>query len=240
MGLNLGQTREKAVSLIDDVKAFVVANNLTRAQLADLLSVSKSTIDKFMGGFSPPSSKLTKKIAIKLGIEKRSLSPFPDFGIHAPERSEVRHLEGTYQVIRPSFREPGCLDAYSIAVTWDSAQAYLVFDESNNAMSTFDRGLVSVPIYNNLIYFLSGANGNFQFMLLSDPERKGTLYGGILTTGSPKLSLRIPTAALVVLKKMAEDETLVFGTIRPDHPRYREFQDLLQIGRDGGFFTAHI
>jgi transcriptional regulator with XRE-family HTH domain len=231
--------RENSVNLIEDVKAYAVVNNLSRAQLAKLLGVSQSSIDKFLGGFAPPSTKLIKKISIKTGIEKTRSIPFPDFGISNLERASVAHLEGSYQVVRPSFRETGCFHTYVIDVKWDAFQNTLVFDENNNELAPLNKGVVSLPVYNRMIYFLSCENGNFRLMVLSDAYQKGIFYGGLITVGSPKMSVKTPTAAIVVLKKATDGEELAFGTIRPDHPRFAEFQALIHFGRDEGFFIAH-
>jgi predicted XRE-type DNA-binding protein len=224
--------------LIAAIDRYIVENGLSRAKFATLLSVSTGTIDKLMTGHLRFSAKMLMKIEAKTGLVSHGkLSTF-DFEIGRPERHISADLEGEYQVIRPSYRHENTLYGYSIVISWDAKIGGLVFEERQNDLSPKNKGCVSVPVYNRMLYLLSCEKGNFRLMMLSDAYQPGLFYGGVITVGSQKMADKTPTAAILALKKLADGDAPVLGHVRAGDESYEHFHSLLAFARNEGFFRV--
>ena len=224
--------------LIADIERYIIENGLSRANFATLLGVSTGTIDKLMSGHLKFSSKMLMKIEAKTSlISHRKIATF-DFEVGRPERHISINLEGEYQVIRPSYRHENTLYGYSIIIKWDAKIGGLVFEELQNDLSPHNKGCVSVPVYNRMLYLLSCEKGNFRLMVLSDAYQPGIFYGGVITVGSQKMADKTPTAAVLALQKLPDGTAPVMGHVRQDHEQYEYFSGLLAFARQEGFFRV--
>jgi transcriptional regulator with XRE-family HTH domain len=225
-------------SLIAGIDRYIVENGLSRAKFAALLGVSTGTIDKLMTGHLKFSAKMLMKIETKTGLVSHGrLSAF-DFEIGRPERHICADLEGEYQVVRPSYQHENTLYGYSIVISWDAKIGGLVFEERQNDLSPKNKGCVSVPVYNRMLYLLSCEKGNFRLMMLSDAYQPGLFYGGVITVGSKKMADKTPTAAILALKKLADGDAAVVGHVQEGHEHFEHFQGLLTFARKEGFFRV--
>ena len=224
--------------LIADIERYIIENGLSRANFATLLGVSTGSIDKLMSGHLKFSSKMLMKIEAKTNLVSRGKIATFDFEVSRPERHVSANLEGEYQVIRPSYRHENTLYGYSIVIKWNAKIGGLVFEEQQNDLSPNNKGCVSVPVYNRMLYLLSCEKGNFRLMVLSDAYQPGLFYGGVITVGSQKMSDKTPTAAVLALQKLSDGTVPVVGYLNEGHERYEYFNGLLAFARQEGFFRV--
>jgi hypothetical protein len=225
-------------NLIGDIERYMAQHSMNRGKFAALIGISPSTIDKLLSGHLPFSDKMLTKIEMKTGlISKSSVSSF-DFEVSRPERHLITHLEGDYQAVRPSFREEGMIHTYVIRISFEDKLGGLVFEEINNDMAPLNKGVVSIPVYNRMMYLLSCVQGNFRLAILSDGYEPGIFYGVKATVSSKKMIDKIPTAALFAIKKLSKDQEPCYGVIPKDHDRHSELENLLKFAKDEGFFRV--
>jgi predicted XRE-type DNA-binding protein len=231
-------TLQNKAQLIADIDRYIVENGLSRAKFATLLSVSTGTIDKLMSNHLKFSTKMLMKIESKTGLVSQGKLATFDFEIGRPERHISADLEGEYQVVRPSYRHENTLYGYSIVISWDAKIGGLVFEECQNDLSPKNKGCVSVPVYNRMLYLLSCEKGNFRLMMLSDAYQPGIFYGGVITVGSQKMADKTPTAAILALKKLSNGDAPFMGHVREGDQHYEQFHGLLAFARNEGFFRV--
>jgi hypothetical protein len=224
--------------LINEIERYMAQHSMNRGKLAELLGVATGTIDKLLSGHLPFSAKMLTKIEMKTGITSWSKTTEFDFEVARPPRHLITHLEGDYQAVRPSFREEGAIHGYVISITWDQRLGGLVFEEHRNDFSPQNKGVVSVPVYNRMMYLLSCENGNFRLATLSDGYQPGTFCGVKATVSSKRMIDKMPTASLFAIKILTAKEQPCYGVIPKDHARYDELFCLLKFARDEGFFRV--
>jgi predicted XRE-type DNA-binding protein len=225
-------------ALITEIKRYMAQNNLNRGRLSQILGVAPSTVDKLIGGHLPFSDKMLTKIEIKTGINFNSKHAEYDFEVSRPERVKTIHFEGDYQAIRPSFRDNQSLHCYVISIQWSEEIKGLVFEEKQNELSPRNKGVLSIPIYNRMIYLLSCESGNFRLAILSDGYQPGVYYGVMTTVSSEKMIDKIPTSSIFAMKKIQDNQIPCFGPILHNHINYPEFEKLLRFAKDEGFFRV--
>jgi predicted XRE-type DNA-binding protein len=225
-------------TLITDIERYIAQHSMNRAKFSELIGVSAGTVDKLLGGHLKFSDKMLTKIEAKTGLLSHAKISQFDFEVSRPERSLVTEFEGEYQALRPSFREGGMIHGYIISITWDDKLGGLVFEEKKNDLSPNNKGVVSIPLYNRMMYLLSCVKGNFRLAILSDGYEPGIFYGVKTTVSSQKMIDKIPTSALLVIKKLNKGEEAIVGITRPDHPSFESFSKLLEFGRNEGFFRV--
>lgn len=228
----------KYSELIISIERYIAQKSLSRARFAAEVGLSLSSINNLLGGAKAPSPRMLTKIDAKTGIITRDKRAAFDFEVGRPERHLTAHLEGDYQVIRPSYREEGNLSGYVISISFNETLGGLVFEEKNNDMSPQNKGCVSIPFSNNTMHLLSCQQGNFRLITLSNAYEPGIFYGGILTLASKKMIERAPAAVIMVLKKLESSDEPHFGILRPADGKFSEFQALIDFGRTEGFFRV--
>jgi transcriptional regulator with XRE-family HTH domain len=106
----------------DAINRHLAENRLSRAELAARTGVSESWINKVLSGQLSASAKMLMKISSKTGIEfDAQPRKFFDFDLHEYRSTDVAHLEGSYQTIRPSFRTDGGIQCFETLIWWNSA-----------------------------------------------------------------------------------------------------------------------
>jgi transcriptional regulator with XRE-family HTH domain len=229
---------DEAPRLIEAIERYMAQHNMNRARFALFIGVAPSTIDKLLSDNHSFSQKMLTKIEAKTGLISSSKMATFDFEVGRPARPLITHLEGDYQAIRPSFREEGMLHTYVISISWDDRLGGLVFDEKHNDLAPKNKGCVSVPVYNRMMYLLSCDKGNFRLAILSDGYQPGIFYGVMTTVSSHKMIDKIPTSTLFAIKKLGESEEPCNGIIRPDNSKFEELNALLQFARKEGFLRV--
>ena len=222
-----------------EIEKYLAREAISRAELAVLIDVSLGTVNKVLGRLVKPSLRFKLKASEKLGIIIPEIAS-AKFNFQLPDykRQDVTHLEGRYQTIRPSYREDGALSGFVTVISWNEGYRCLTFHEEGNDLSPKNSGLVSIPLYNRMMYLLSCDRGNFRLSILSDAYEDGIFYGGLLTVSSQRMVEKMPTAAIYVLMRMKEGDKPVNGLILPNHSRFSEFNDRVEFGREEGFFRS--
>lgn len=222
-----------------EIEKYLAREAISRAELAILIDVSLGTVNKVLGRLVKPSMRFKLKASEKLGlvIPETSSAKF-NFQLPDHKRQDVSHLEGRYQTIRPSYREDGALSGHVTVIEWNASYRCLTFHEEGNDLSPKNSGLVSIPLYNRMMYLLSCDRGNFRLSILSDAYEDGIFYGGLMTVSSMRMVEKMPTAAIYVLMRMKEGQEPVCGLILQSHSRFLEFVQKVEFGRKEGFFRS--
>ena len=219
---------------------YLAERKLSRAQFATLCGFSSSLLDKVLTGKIKVSASFQQKLRAKTGLrfEEEQVRTF-DFSIRKYLRTDVQHLEGLYQTIRPSYRHAGHVNGYMTRVSWSAAHQCLVFDEIDNDLSPKNSGYVSIPLYNRMMYFITCDRGNFRLSIVTDGYEDGIFYGAILTVASlKKMVHKMPTASNFVLCKIAKQSDAFFGAIGPGHEKFKAAFSRLKFSVDEEFFHA--
>ena len=232
---------QESTLIKDKISGYMSEHGLKRNAFAEMTGVAPSTLDKVLAGSLKASKAFKVKVRSKTGLvlDVEPIRPF-DFHLREYKHSEVSHLEGMYQTIRPSYRDPKNIHGYVTKIAWSDAHQCLIFEEINNDLSPKNAGYVSIPLYNRMMYFITCDKGNFRLAIVSDAYQDGTFYGAILTVGSRKMAEKVPTTAIFVIKKVKNQSEAVFGSVNTQHPKFQELHDLLKFGMDEGFFRALV
>jgi transcriptional regulator with XRE-family HTH domain len=219
-----------------NIEKYLADKRCSRETFAKLTGVSISTLNKILSGDKVASPRMLLKISTKTGLQFEIEGPTFEFDLYQYERADVAHLEGSYQTLRPSFREARGIQCFETLISWNNDKSCLGFMEIDNDLSPGNAGYVSVPLYQRIIYLLSVKTGNFRLAALSDAYEAGIFYGGLLTVASPSLSTKAPASSVFVIKRISEPDQIVRGMITSDHACFSDFDRLLSFARDEGFF----
>lgn len=225
--------------VISQINKYLAKHAFSRAAFATQTGIAVSTLDKVLSGHAQPSAKFLLKVSETTDICLEPDSPEPlvlDLPRHP--RAELLHLEGSYQTVRPSYRDPSQIQGFATVIAWCEQRECLCFHEEGNDLSPRNQGFVSVPVYNRMLYLLSVERGNLRLSILSDAYQPGIYYGGLLTVSSMRMVDKMPTATIFALKKLEVGEVPVLGTIGPEHPAFAPLDSLLQFARQEGFFRS--
>jgi transcriptional regulator with XRE-family HTH domain len=225
-----------AVDSSEIIERYLAKHRLSRAQFADLTGISESNLNKILARQVKASPRALLKISEKTGLVFTAPKVAFDFDLHNYQRADVSHLEGSYQTLRPSFRQKTGIQCFETVISWNNDSACLCFKEIDNDLSPGNAGYVSIPLYQRIIYLLSVKAGNFRLAALSDAYEPGIYYGGLLTVASKTLAAKAPAAAFFILKKTISPDAIVRGMITKEHDRYLEFDKLLSFAKEEGFF----
>jgi transcriptional regulator with XRE-family HTH domain len=218
------------------IERYLAEHRLSRGQLAVQVGVSESSLNKLLSGQSKVSPRTLMKISAKTGLVFEAPTPSFNFDLHPSQRADVSHLEGHYQTLRPSFRQPGAIQCFETHIFWDEKAGCLAFKEIGNDGSPENAGTVSVPLYQRIIYLLSAKKGNFRLAALSDAYEPGIFYGGLLTVASKTMVTKAPAAAFFVIMKVCDAAEIIHGVVPPSAPQFEGFAKRLSFARDEGFF----
>ena len=230
LGRQLSDDNQK---LREALRRYLAENKLSRAQFAQSIKYSPSTLDKFLSG-----AYVSKSLALKLQ-SILALGPVAfNFDLPFLHKEEVTHLEGFYQTIRPSFRSKTGINTFCTEIMWSQNSGTLTFVEHGNTLSPSNKGIVSMPRLSTSFFLLSCTDGRFRLAILQDAYEKGVFYGGLFTHASEKMGERIPTATSIVLMKLQPDEICLNGVIEADHIKYADFAKKLAFAKDEKFIQV--
>jgi hypothetical protein len=223
-------TRDSRLAISNLVQRHLDENGIARKELIrDHLS--KSAIDKFFRG--EYSHRTLAKIE---GILGRSFAHGVAMDAQAPEAlggysfQSVKHLQGTYLYVRPMFNGSSNLSAYLIEIQWNESRGCLTFEERERIDSNYKQaGVVYIPLQLPFFNLVTIERGDIRTILLGFPE--GDLCRGITSTISrPKGPIRIPVAAPVMMRRLAEGEHPELGEITPGKSCYDSYlNDLTSV-----------
>lgn len=235
------------------VREEIARRRMSRQALADMARISLSTLEKALAGKRPFTLATLLRIEEALGVSLRPGSTATQTvansssGDVAPEslgayaRSAVTWLEGRYLTLRPSFGTPGGLFAYLTTIRWDSTKACLVFAESGRSDGRFEQaGHVSMPNLSGHIYLVTNEQGQYRLAMLSRPTIDGAMFGILTTLQVGHGSQLVPAAAPLALRKLAEGEDVVLGTMTPEMPQFIPYREMLGRSIEGDYARLHL
>lgn len=235
------------------VREEIARRRMSRQALADMARISLSTLEKALAGKRPFTLATLLRIEEALGVSLRPGSTAaqavanPSRGDVAPEslgayaRSAVTWLEGRYLTLRPSFGTPGGLFAYLTTIQWDSAKACLVFAESGRSDGRFEQaGQVSMPNLSGHIYLVTNEQGQYRLAMLSRPTIDGAMFGILTTLQVGHGSQLVPAATPLALRKLAEGEDIVLGTVTPEMAQFPPYREMLGRSIEDDYARLHL
>ena len=231
------------------VREEIARRRISRQALADMARISLSTLEKALAGKRPFTLATLLRIEEALSVSLRPGSTAaqavagPSGGDVAPEslgayaRSAVTWLEGRYLTLCPSFGTPGGLFAYLTTIRWDVAKACLVFAESGRFEQA---GQVSMPNLSGHIYLVTNEQGQYRLAMLSRPTIDGAMFGILTTLQVGHGSQLVPAATPLALRKLAEGEDIVLGTVTPEMAQFIPYREMLGRSIEDDFARLHL
>jgi transcriptional regulator with XRE-family HTH domain len=228
----------------------------SRQRLADAARISISTLEKALSGRRPFTLATTIRVEEALGIDLRSrgngaahahVAPTVSAPGVAPDelgnyaRPAVSWIEGTYLTLRPSFDEPGAIDAYRTEIGWDDGTATLWFRDSepmDAALTQF--GSVAMPQQSGHIYLVTNWHGHYRLIILARPTIAGEMFGILTTLQGGRGAQQTPVATPIALIPMAgrgaaAPSDIAFGRIGAGHQCFAAYRRLLHRAIDEPF-----
>jgi DNA-binding Xre family transcriptional regulator len=150
-------------------------------------------------------------------------------------RAGVDHFIGAYLTLRPHFSDPTRIMAYRTEIQWDPAWPSLTFQESDRPDSGYaHRGRVYIPASAPYIHLVSLTKGAMRMVIVSQPDRDGTMRG-IMTTQHKNGAMLVPVSTTIVYALRPDFSGLTLGEIKPADSNYRSYHQLLSETVDHGY-----
>jgi DNA-binding Xre family transcriptional regulator len=150
-------------------------------------------------------------------------------------RVGVDHFIGAYLTLRPHFTDPSCIMAYRTEIQWDPAWPSLIFQETDRPDSGYaHRGRVYIPASAPYIHLVSLTKGAMRMVILSQPDRDGTMRG-IITTQHKNGAMLVPVSTPMVYALRADFSGFTLGEIKPADSNYRSYHKMLSETVDDGY-----
>ncbi len=232
-----------AEAMGDIVREEIARRRISRQKLADLAKISLSTLEKALAGTRPFTLATIIRIEEALGTRLRPTEyrggPSHDLApehMGAYSRAGVKWIEGSYLTIRPSFKSPGDLFTYEIAIRWLGDDGYLGFAESQRIDSKFEQsGHVSMPNLSGHIYLVTNDAGQHRTVVLGRPTIDGILYGILTTLQVGHGSQLVPVSCPVALMKREDTVDPVIGLVPQNAPQFAGFRAILDAATSGDY-----
>jgi transcriptional regulator with XRE-family HTH domain len=226
-----------------NVREEIARRRISRQKLADMAKISLSTLEKALAGTRPFTLATIIRIEEALGARLRPIEHHGGSSHElAPEhmgaysRAGVKWIEGRYLTIRPSFKSPGDLFTYLIAIRWLATEGYLGFAESQRVDSKFEQsGHVSLPNLSGHIYLVTNDAGQHRTVVLGRPTIDGILYGILTTLQVGHGSQLVPVSCPVALVKLEDTVDPVIGLVAKDAPQFAGFRETLDAATTGDY-----
>lgn len=150
-------------------------------------------------------------------------------------RAGVDHYIGSYLTLRPDFSLPDHIMAYRTNIGWDTGWPSLTFDEQDRPDASYaHRGRVYIPASSMYIHLVSLTKGAMRMVVVSQPDRAGTMRG-IITTQHKSGAMLIPVSTPIVYAQRSSFEALRLGQIKPADAGFAEYHAMLRETIDQGY-----
>jgi transcriptional regulator with XRE-family HTH domain len=248
-------TAEQSRRVATLVREELARRRLSRQQLADEARISISTLEKALGGRRPFTLATTVRLEEALGVSLRQgpgngngdrngneAGAAPAGADVAPDelgsyaRRAVTWLEGRYLTLRPSFGDPDAIYAYLTDIAWDDDVSGLAFRETERADAAFTQyGEVSIPNQSGHIYLVTNRHGQYRLIIVARPTIAGEMHGILTTLLAGRGAQLTPIASPIAFVPLRAVAGPAFGRISPGHPRYGDYQAIIQRTIDEPF-----
>ena len=150
-------------------------------------------------------------------------------------REGVDHYVGSFLTLRPDFVHPGHIMAYRTDIAWEPAWPSLTFEERDRPDPIYaHRGRVYIPASSMYVHLVSLTKGAMRMVVISQPDRSGTMRG-IMTTQHKAGAMLMPVAAPIIYAQRSRFEGVALGEIKPGNPAFPAYRKLLQETIEQGY-----
>jgi DNA-binding Xre family transcriptional regulator len=150
-------------------------------------------------------------------------------------RAGVDHYIGTYLTLRPHFAEPSRIVAYRTDIVWDPVWPSLTFEERDRPdVGYAHRGRVYIPASAAYIHLVSLTKGAMRMVMVSQPDRTGTLRG-IITTQHKTCAMLVPVSTPIVYAARTSFAGVTLGEINPSNGAYGAYHQFLRETVEQGY-----
>ena len=150
-------------------------------------------------------------------------------------RAGVDHYIGSYLTLRPDFANPDHIVAYRTDIAWDPGWPSLTFDERDRPDASYaHRGRVYIPASSQYIHLVSLTKGAMRMVVVSQPDRTGTMRG-IMTTQHKSGAMLVPVSAPIAYILRTDFAGLALGEAKPRDAWYPDYHRLLRETVDQGY-----
>ncbi len=150
-------------------------------------------------------------------------------------RAGVDHYIGTYLTMRPHFADPSRIMAYRTDIAWDPIWPSLTFEERDRPDAGYaHRGRVCIPASAAFIHLVSLTKGAMRMVMVSQPDRAGTLRG-IITTLHKNGAMLVPVSTPIVYAMRKDFAGVTLGEIGPADGAYGAYHQHLRETVEQGY-----
>jgi DNA-binding Xre family transcriptional regulator len=150
-------------------------------------------------------------------------------------RAGVDHYVGTYLTLRPHFADPSRIMAYRTDIAWDPIWPSLTFEERDRPDAGYaHRGRVYIPASAAYIHLVSLTKGAMRMVMVSQPDRAGTLRG-LIATQHKNGAMLVPVSTPIVYAQRADFAGVALGEIGPSDGAYGTYHQLLRETVEQGY-----
>jgi DNA-binding Xre family transcriptional regulator len=150
-------------------------------------------------------------------------------------RAGVDHYVGSYLTLRPHFSDPTRVMAYRTDIVWDPIWPSLTFEERDRPDTGYaHRGRVYIPASAAYIHLVSLTKGAMRMVIISQPDRAGTMRG-IITTQHKSGAMLVPISTPIVYALRSDFAGLALGEIGPSDGAYAAYHQLLRETVEQGY-----
>ena len=150
-------------------------------------------------------------------------------------REGVDHYIGSYLTLRPDFARPAHIVAYRTDIVWEPAWPSLTFEERDRPDASYaHRGRVYIPASSMYIHLVSLTKGAMRMVVISQPDRSGTMRG-LMTTQHKAGAMLMPVSAPILYAQRANFDGVALGEIKPADQAFAGYQKMLRETVEQGY-----
>ena len=150
-------------------------------------------------------------------------------------REGVDHYVGSYLTLRPDFARPAHIVAYRTDIVWEPAWPSLTFEERDRPDASYaHRGRVYIPASSMYIHLVSLTKGAMRMVVISQPDRSGTMRG-LMTTQHKAGAMLMPVSAPILYAQRASFDGVALGEIKPADQAFAGYQKMLRETVEQGY-----
>jgi DNA-binding Xre family transcriptional regulator len=150
-------------------------------------------------------------------------------------RAGVDQYIGSYLTVRQHFSDPARIIAYRTEIAWDPVWPSLTFEERDRPDAGYaHRGRVYIPTSAAYIHLVSLTKGAMRMVMISQPDRAGTMRG-IMTTQHKAGAMLVPVSCPIAYVLRANPAADELGEIGLAHRAFEPYMTLLRETVEQGY-----
>lgn len=222
--------------IVQAIRTYIAKERISREEFAQRTKLGKSTVDKLVVGLFSEKTILQIESQLKIGLMTAAtaaeVAP-EEFGKYT--REDTQNYIGHFVFARPSFHEPGAIQAFHMEISWDRETSTLlvkeaVTDKTSTKKVPLQFGRIYFPRSSMHIFILSNERGWLKKVILSQLDVYRRMKGIMLTMGQAFANVYSPVAMPVIMNKYDSVTVEMVGKITPGARMHAEYyQDLLAV-----------